>query len=180
MQEPPQNWMKTLEYYNTLVTDLQAEQQELQKKLDDLQQNPPSEDAGIMDSSDGSDAVDESSDTDSSESGSKAEVPSADQNTVDLPDSTENATTQIKEDPKEDSSEPADSSKPAEDKNTDADSSDSSSEEKTEASTGKMVAVAYTVVTSPTTPSDDSGDSGSSSVPVTPMTPADAEYSRIE
>lgn len=163
---------ETLEYYNTLVTDLQAEQQELQKKLDDLQQNPPSEDAGIMDSSDGSDAVDESSDTDSSESGSKAEVPSADQNTVDLPDSTENATTQIKEDPKEDSSEPADSSKPAEDKNTDADSSDSSSEEKTEASTGKMVAVAYTVVTSPTTPSDDSGDSGSSSVPVTPMTPA--------
>ena len=163
---------ETLEYYNTLVTDLQAEQQELQKKLDDLQQNPPSEDAGIMDSSDGSDAVDESSDTDSSESGSKAEVPSADQNTVDLPDSTENATTQIKEDPKEDSSEPADSSKPAEDKNTDADSSDSSSEEKTEASTGKMVAVAYTVVTSPTTPSDDSGDSGSSSVPVTPVTPA--------
>lgn len=163
---------ETLEYYNTLVTDLQAEQQELQNKLDELQQNPPSEDAGIMDSSDGSDAVDESSDTDSSESGSKAEVPSADQNTVDLPDSTENATTQIKEDPKEDSSEPADSSKPAEDKNTDADSSDSSSEEKTEASTGKMVAVAYTVVTSPTTPSDDSGDSGSSSVPVTPMTPA--------
>ena len=163
---------ETLEYYNTLVTDLQAEQQELQNKLDDLQQNPPSEDAGIMDSSDGSDAVDESSDTDSSESGSKAEVPSADQNTVDLPDSTENATTQIKEDPKEDSSEPADSSKPAEDKNTDADSSDSSSEEKTEASTGKMVAVAYTVVTSPTTPSDDSGDSGSSSVPVTPVTPA--------
>lgn len=180
MQEPPQNWMKHWNIIITLVTDLQAEQQELQNKLDDLQQNPPSEDAGIMDSSDGSDAVDESSDTDSSESGSKAEVPSADQNTVDLPDSTENATTQIKEDPKEDSSEPADSSKPAEDKNTDADSSDSSSEEKTEASTGKMVAVAYTVVTSPTTPSDDSGDSRKQFCTGHSGDTRNAEYSRIE
>ena len=179
---------ETLEYYNTLVTDLQAEQQELQNKLDELQQNPPTEDSGSA----GNDAADNSSAngsddenistsgdsaSDSGKSGAdtsdtmKAETSEngqSDKNASSGADSSDD--TGSKTDSKADTSVETKDDNSSEDKKTTDDS------EKTEASNGKMVAVAYTVVTSPATPvtQDDENENGSEggSVLITPVTPA--------
>ena len=170
---------ETLEYYNTLVTDLQAEQQELQKKLDDLQQNPPTEDSGSADNdaADNSSATDTSADSasDTGKSGTdtsdtmKAETSEngqSDKNASSGADSSDD--TGSKTDSKADTSVETKDDNSSEDKKTTDDS------EKTEASNGKMVAVAYTVVTSPATPvtQDDENGSGNDSVPAETVTPA--------
>ena len=170
---------ETLEYYNTLVTDLQAEQQELQNKLDELQQNPPTEDSGSADNdtADNSSATDTSADSasDTGKSGTdtsdtmKAETSEngqSDKNASSGADSSDD--TGSKTDSKADTSVETKDDNSSEDKKTTDDS------EKTEASNGKMVAVAYTVVTSPATPvtQDDENGSGNDSVPAETVTPA--------
>lgn len=170
---------ETLEYYNTLVTDLQAEQQELQNKLDELQQNPPTEDSGSADNdaADNSSATDTSADSasDTGKSGTdtsdtmKAETSEngqSDKNASSGADSSDD--TGSKTDSKVDTSVETKDDNSSEDKKTTDDS------EKTEASNRKMVAVAYTVVTSPATPvtQDDENGSGNDSVPVETVTPA--------
>ena len=170
---------ETLEYYNTLVTDLQAEQQELQNKLDELQQNPPTEDSGSADNdtADNSSATDTSADSasDTGKSGTdtsdtmKAETSEngqSDKNASSGADSSDD--TGSKTDSKADTSVETKDDNSSEDKKTTDDS------EKTEASNRKMVAVAYTVVTSPATPvtQDDENGSGNDSVPVETVTPA--------
>lgn len=170
---------ETLEYYNTLVTDLQAEQQELQNKLDELQQNPPTEDSGSADNdtADNSSATDTSTDSasDTGKSGTdtsdtmKAETSEngqSDKNASSGADSSDD--TGSKTDSKADTSVETKDDNSSEDKKTTDDS------EKTEASNGKMVAVAYTVVTSPATPvtQDDENGSGNDSVPAETVTPA--------
>ncbi len=170
---------ETLEYYNTLVTDLQAEQQELQNKLDELQQNPPTEDSGSADNdaADNSSATDTSADSasDTGKSGTdtsdtmKAETSEngqSDKNASSGADSSDD--TGSKTDSKVDTSVETKDDNSSEDKKTTDDS------EKTEASNRKMVAVAYTVVTSPATPvtQDDENGSGNDSVPAETVTPA--------
>ena len=170
---------ETLEYYNTLVTDLQAEQQELQNKLDELQQNPPTEDSGSADNdaADNSSATDTSADSasDTGKSGTdtsdtmKAETSEngqSDKNASSGADSSDD--TGSKTDSKVDTSVETKDDNSSEDKKTTDDS------EKTEASNRKMVAVAYTVVTSPATPvtQEDENGSGNDSVPVETVTPA--------
>ena len=170
---------ETLEYYNTLVTDLQAEQQELQNKLDELQQNPPTEDSGSADNdtADNSSATDTSADSasDTGKSGTdtsdtmKAETSEngqSDKNASSGADSSDD--TGSKTDSKADTSVETKDDNSSEDKKTTDDS------EKTEASNGKMVAVAYTVVTSPATPvtQDNENGSGNDSVPAETVTPA--------
>ena len=170
---------ETLEYYNTLVTDLQAEQQELQNKLDELQQNPPTEDSGSADNdtADNSSATDTSADSasDTGKSGTdtsdtmKAETSEngqSDKNASSGADSSDD--TGSKTDSKADTSVETKDDNSSEDKKTTDDS------EKTEASNRKMVAVAYTVVTSPATPvtQDDENGSGNDSVPAETVTPA--------
>ena len=177
---------ETLEYYNTLVTDLQAEQQELQNKLDELQQNPPSSDSGTIDNdSVSSSSADNSSDenhstsadsaSDTGKSGTdtsdavKSETSESGQN-----DKNASAGTDSSDDTGSKTDSKADTSAETKDNNSSEDKKTTDSSEKTEASTGKMVAVAYTVVTSPATPvtQDDENGSEGSSTPITPVTPA--------
>ena len=180
---------ETLEYYNTLVTDLQAEQQELQNKLDELQQNPPSGDSGTIDNdSVSSSSADSSSDenhstsadsaSDTGKSGTdtsdvvKSETSESGQN-----DKNASAGTDSSDDTGSKTDSKSDTSVETKDNNSSEDKTTTDSSEKTEASTGKMVAVAYTVVTSPATPvtqDDENGSGNKDSVDagiVTPATP---------
>ncbi len=170
---------ETLEYYNTLVTDLQAEQQELQNKLDELQQNPPTEDSGSA----GNDAADNSSATDTSaDSASDTKKSGTDTSDTMKAETSENGQSDKNASSGADSSDDtgsktdskADTSVETKDDNSSEDKKTTDDSEKTEAFNGKMVAVAYTVVTSPATPvtQDDENGSEGGSVPITPVTPA--------
>ena len=179
---------ETLEYYNTLVTDLQAEQQELQNKLDELQQNPPSGDSGSIsnDASDNSSAngSDDENISTSGDSASDSEKTGADtsdtvkseNNESGQDDKNASAGADSSDDTGSKNDSKADTSAETKDNNSSEDKDTTDASEKTEASTGKMVAVAYTVVTSPATPvtQDDENENGSEggSVPITPVTPA--------
>ena len=177
---------ETLEYYNTLVTDLQAEQQELQNKLDELQQNPPSGDSGSIsnDASDNSSAngSDDENISTSGDSASDSEKTGADtsdtvkseNNESGQDDKNASAGADSSDDTGSKTDSKADTSVETKDDNSSEDKKTTDDSEKTEASNGKMVAVAYTVVTSPATPvtQDDENGSGNDSVPAETVTPA--------